>query len=130
MSSRNDGSGDAATIPARNIKRDSRRRRLSLREHSSRMLLGDCSRNTTQEEPTTTDMSAVLGEGDSNMTEDMDKQNSSSICLSPSSKLAGQTVAPFLAKHIPSQYAPLGAQEILPSWASSTRYCYRHRPDL
>ncbi len=31
-----------------------------------------------------------------------------SIGISATSKLAGQTVAPFLAKHIPGQYAPLG----------------------
>ena len=55
------------------------------------------------------------------------------ISISASSKHAGLTVAPFLAKHIPDQYAP-GA-----GWDSTgntkmkdpnTKYCYRHRPDL
>lgn len=50
---------------------------------------------------------------------------------SASSRTAGQTVAPFLAKHIPLQYAPLGT--VLPPAASrrdpNTKYCYRHRPD-
>ncbi|KAL4920093.1 quinon protein alcohol dehydrogenase-like superfamily [Aspergillus aurantiobrunneus] len=47
-------------------------------------------------------------------------------------KLATQNVAPFLARHIPKQYAPLGAQSILPAELTSanSRYCYRHRPDL
>lgn len=53
------------------------------------------------------------------------------ITISSTSKQAGKTVAPFLAKHIPEQYAPMG---ILPRPADSqrdqnTKYCYRHRPD-
>ncbi|KAI9798715.1 MAG: hypothetical protein M1826_005663 [Phylliscum demangeonii] len=48
-------------------------------------------------------------------------------------KMAGETVAPFLAKHIPDQYAPMGNQlngPRLPDGGSSTKYCYRHHPDL
>lgn len=49
-------------------------------------------------------------------------------------KLTGQTIAPFLARHIPAQYAPLGGSENSKDPAVSenpnTRYCYRHRPDL
>ncbi|KAI9376081.1 WD40-repeat-containing domain protein [Aspergillus egyptiacus] len=47
-------------------------------------------------------------------------------------KLAHQNVAPFLARHIPEQYAPLGSKNILPAELTSanSRYCYRHRPDL
>jgi hypothetical protein len=46
-------------------------------------------------------------------------------------KVADQTVAPFLARHIPEQYAPLG---LTPQPSTSrkdpnTKYCYRHRPD-
>ncbi len=55
------------------------------------------------------------------------------ISISSTSKLAGQTVAPFLAKHIPEQYAPLGIQTQLENPSnktSNTKYCYRHRPDL
>jgi F-box/WD-40 domain protein MET30 len=59
------------------------------------------------------------------------------IALSSTSKLAGQTVAPFLAKHIPEQYAPLGLQpkptatmfEDPNKKDPNTKYCYRHRPD-
>ncbi|KAF8850277.1 WD40 repeat-like protein [Acephala macrosclerotiorum] len=53
------------------------------------------------------------------------------IALSSNSKMAGQSVTPFLAKHIPQQYNPIGNR---PATASSqkdpnTKYCYRHRPD-
>lgn len=43
--------------------------------------------------------------------------------------ISSTTVAPFLAKHIPEQYAPLG-QEDKKSQNPNTKYCYRHRPDL
>jgi hypothetical protein len=56
------------------------------------------------------------------------------ISISSTSRMAGQTVAPFLAKHIPSQYAPLGGQKSTksdqPQKDSNTKFCYRHRPDL
>lgn len=47
-------------------------------------------------------------------------------------KLAGKNIAPFLARHIPEQYAPLGSQTGQPVAISSanSKYCYRHRPDL
>jgi F-box/WD-40 domain protein MET30 len=53
------------------------------------------------------------------------------ITISSTSKMAGQTVAPFLAKHIPDQYAPLPkAQPATTSQKDpNTKYCYRHRPD-
>ncbi|GES57316.1 sulfur metabolite repression control protein [Aspergillus terreus] len=49
-----------------------------------------------------------------------------------SAKLADENVAPFLAKHIPEQYAPLGSRTGKPEDLSSanSKYCYRHRPDL
>ncbi|KAL8676734.1 MAG: hypothetical protein Q9186_006780 [Xanthomendoza sp. 1 TL-2023] len=52
---------------------------------------------------------------------------------SANSRLAGQTVAPFLAKHIPNEYAPLGKAPAsgMPAAANpNTKYCYRHRPDM
>ena len=55
------------------------------------------------------------------------------ITISSTSKLAGQTIAPFLAQHIPEQYAPLGGQRGgygVPIADPNTKYCYRHRPDL
>ena len=55
------------------------------------------------------------------------------ISISATSKQAGQTVAPFLAKHIPEQYAPVGGLDVSANAKikdPNTRYCYRHRPDL
>jgi hypothetical protein len=47
-----------------------------------------------------------------------------------STAAAGQAVAPFLAKHIPQQYAPLGLPErTLDRRDPNTKFCYRHRPD-
>lgn len=49
-------------------------------------------------------------------------------------KLVDENIAPFLAKHIPSQYAPLGTDASKstgpPPQHMNSRYCYRHRPDL
>lgn len=45
---------------------------------------------------------------------------------------ATQSIAPFLAEHIPEQYAPWGVHP-KPSSRSNetnTKFCYRHRPDL
>ena len=55
-----------------------------------------------------------------------------SISISATSRQAGQTVAPFLAKHIPDQYAPAGGSEVSGRGQrnANTKYCYRHRPDL
>lgn len=63
------------------------------------------------------------------------ENSDSTISISSTTRLAGQTVAPFLAKHIPQQYAPLGVQEGAHAKSQSqkdpnTKYCYRHRPDL
>lgn len=53
------------------------------------------------------------------------------ITISSTSKLAGRTVAPFLAKHIPEQYAPFGPPQTtsISRKDPNTKYCYRHRPD-
>ena len=65
--------------------------------------------------------------------QDVCQDDQKTISISASSKQAGQTVAPFLTKHIPDQYAP-GA-----GWDSTgnkkvkdpnTKYCYRPRRDL
>lgn len=50
-------------------------------------------------------------------------------------KLAPHAIAPFLAKHVPAQYAPLGGADRLQSSAENpgdlnSKYCYRHRPDM
>ena len=46
--------------------------------------------------------------------------------------LANENVAPFLARHIPEQYAPLGSRplEIAGMSRANSKFCYRHRPDL
>lgn len=57
-----------------------------------------------------------------------------SITIASTAKHARQTVAPFLAKHIPSQYAPLGSNGKAPGPSEikdpNSRFCYRHRPDM
>lgn len=66
----------------------------------------------------------------------MDNSDDHSISIPAASRHAEQTVAPFLAKHIPMQYNPLGQtrerqeQEDQSHQSTSTRFCYRHRPDL
>ncbi|KAL9004335.1 MAG: hypothetical protein Q9188_002848 [Gyalolechia gomerana] len=63
----------------------------------------------------------------------LNHHDAANISLSRNPRFAGQTVAPFLAEHIPDQYNPLG---VSPTSVESTRrnpnskYCYRHRPDL
>jgi hypothetical protein len=60
------------------------------------------------------------------------------IKISSTTKSARQAVAPYLSKHIPQQYAPLGLppnSSVLPvnqqrQKDPNTKYCYRHRPDL
>ncbi|TKA22775.1 hypothetical protein B0A50_07877 [Salinomyces thailandicus] len=66
------------------------------------------------------------------------------ISIPASSRHAEQTVAPFLSEHIPMQYNPVGGfhaaqwqqqQQQDPTSAAepdqtSTKFCYRHRPDL
>ncbi len=50
-----------------------------------------------------------------------------------SARLVSQAVAPFLARHIPNQYAPLGSANggsTIPPGDPNSKFCYRHRPDL
>ncbi|KAL8687897.1 MAG: hypothetical protein Q9218_006054, partial [Villophora microphyllina] len=63
----------------------------------------------------------------------MHPNDGDTISISANSKLAGQTVIPFLAEHIPNQYAHLGTLPAADKPASAnpnTKYCNRHRPDL
>ena len=65
--------------------------------------------------------------------QDVCQDSHETISISASSKQAEETVAPFLAKHIPEQYAPVGGLEQGGSAKTkdpNTKYCYRHRPDL
>ena len=55
-----------------------------------------------------------------------------SIIIASAANFADQTVAPFLTKHIPQQYAPLGgplSNQKQPPKDPNSKYCYRHRPD-
>ncbi|SMR49167.1 unnamed protein product [Zymoseptoria tritici ST99CH_1A5] len=60
------------------------------------------------------------------------------ISLHTSAKHAEMTIAPFLTKHIPMQYNPIGDEhntqeaqsESHDSRKPNTKFCYRHRPDL
>lgn len=58
----------------------------------------------------------------------MHPEDGDTIGISANSKLAGQTVIPFLAEHIPDQYAHSSKLPANPN--PSTKYCYRHHPDL
>lgn len=65
--------------------------------------------------------------------QDVCQDGHDNISISASSKQAGETVAPFLAKHIPEQYAPVGGLDLSDNVKRkdpNTKYCYRHRPDL
>ncbi|KAF1988852.1 WD40 repeat-like protein [Aulographum hederae CBS 113979] len=70
------------------------------------------------------------GRNEHELHEHLDDKDAS-IALSLTSKMAEQTVTPFLAKHIPQQYNPMGV-EASPDVKKSnnTKYCYRHRPDM
>ena len=66
---------------------------------------------------------------------DMGDLKEGSIAIASASKAAGKTVAPFLARHIPEQYNPLGSggksSPMTPiNGQPNTKFCYRHRPDL
>jgi F-box/WD-40 domain protein MET30 len=75
-----------------------------------------------------------------------DNATEENISIPSNSKHAEQAIAPFLAKHIPTQYNPVGHLNPHPhptstdpdhdhhdhhhQDTSSTKFCYRHRPDL
>jgi len=67
---------------------------------------------------------------------DSDAAKDKSITIASTAKLAPQTVAPFLARHIPDQYAPLGSTiKKVPNLLEkaqdpNSKFCYRHRPDM
>ena len=64
-----------------------------------------------------------------------DRDKDKSITIASTARMASQAIAPFFAKHIPVQYAPMGdPNEKRMSTDNlrdpNTKYCYRHRPDL
>lgn len=65
--------------------------------------------------------------------DDDDDNTLTRMRMASSNKIAGRAIAPFLARHIPAAYAPTGAaREGVANSAKdpSTKFCYRHRPDL
>ncbi|KAF2027175.1 F-box/WD repeat-containing protein pof1 [Setomelanomma holmii] len=51
------------------------------------------------------------------------------------SKKMGELITPYLARHIPPQYNPLGGDRDgrshdVPQSPANTKFCYRHRPDM
>ena len=82
---------------------------------------------------------SIFGPSATTVQEDSDSDSSQSTphyssAATPTTpaKLANKNVAPFLAKHIPEQYAPLGSRdpELHELSKANSKYCYRHRPDL
>ncbi|KAK0637576.1 putative E3 ubiquitin ligase complex SCF subunit sconB [Lasiodiplodia hormozganensis] len=110
-------------------------RRLSLR-HPPQKELGDVSQNQTRDgQPWEHDHHDRPRSRHHLGSDEADKEaedKDDSISISSTSKQAAKTVQPFLAQHIPSQYNPLGnaPQPRAMSNKSSTKYCYRHRPDV
>lgn len=70
------------------------------------------------------------------MSESTDDQSAdASLTTTSQMDLAERNIAPFLAKHIRDQKAPINeyepaAQLPAPPLNYNSRYCYRHRPDL
>ncbi|KAI9754852.1 MAG: Structural maintenance of chromosomes protein 3 [Chaenotheca gracillima] len=65
--------------------------------------------------------------------DDQPADMSMSAARPTSLKMAGKAIAPFLAKHIPHQYAPLGMTGQTGNAEKkeqNSKFCYRHRPDL
>jgi F-box and WD-40 domain protein MET30 len=70
-----------------------------------------------------------MGDGEEHVHEGREK----SITIASAAKFSGQAITPFLAEHIPDQYAPLGNALAVANnnkTDANTKYCYRHRPDL
>jgi hypothetical protein len=64
-------------------------------------------------------------------TRDHSKDNTTT--KTSSERLASQAVAPFLTRHIPNQYAPLGnanGENTNAPKDPNSKFCYRHRPDM
>ena len=70
----------------------------------------------------------VMEDGEQSMQENCDNINSNGLSTRA---LSNKAVAPFLSRHIPNQYAPLGMPQtsITAPKDPNTKYCYRHHPD-
>ena len=74
------------------------------------------------------ELAGAMEDGEQSMQENCDNINPNTPATRTSSNKA---VAPFLSRHIPDQYAPLGMpQTSNPAPKDpNTKYCYRHHPD-
>ena len=115
------------------MDRHPKRRRLSLRQSGSSMSIDLPPKINASQQQVIDRSDGGVADKDVAQTHRRTEEQDTNIGISATSKLAGQTVAPFLARHIPEQYAPLGGSGQLKDPANknpNTKYCYRHRPDL
>ena len=62
-----------------------------------------------------------------------EERHEQSRTIASTAKLTSRAVAPFLTRHIPNQYAPLGSTKDGSTNAPkdpNSKFCYRHRPDM
>jgi hypothetical protein len=62
-----------------------------------------------------------------------DHDRDSSTTHTSTTRVASQAVAPFLSRHVPNQYAPLGnanGENTNAPKDPNSKFCYRHRPDM
>ncbi|KAL6235324.1 putative E3 ubiquitin ligase complex SCF subunit sconB [Aspergillus navahoensis] len=104
---------------------------MSTEDNHAYQILTERHRSDTSEQSFTSLFGGPSGEEGKETGLDIHDHNHGFSNAKVPAKLASQNVAPFLARHIPEQYAPLGTQSILPAELSSasSKYCYRHRPD-
>lgn len=105
--------------PTGELTHPSQQQQLQLQQQSFQSIFGGAS-DTTEEIDTETDSNHR-------------RPHSFGAAATTPAKLANKNVAPFLVKHIPEQYGPLGSRRTdkLEDLSSpNSKFCYRHRPDL
>jgi hypothetical protein len=96
-------------------------------------LLGPFSDSTTSPIPLRESHDHDVGPKEHHERRARDHGKENSVANASTSRLASQAVAPFLTKHIPNQYAPLGAangEYTNRPKDPNSKFCYRHRPDM
>ncbi|KAI5815844.1 sulfur metabolite repression control protein [Pyronema omphalodes] len=116
---------------------DTRRRSPRLQSVSPRRNISNST--TCDPRPTKRKRSSGLGKQKSVAVEttamDCDNPELSAELATETKESVKRDIAPFLTRHIPSQYAPQGTpeqreQQKNAGQTSNTSFCYRHRPDL
>jgi hypothetical protein len=118
-----------ATLNSTSTNPSSRRNSTRRRRRSSIMLLSPTSDGGSG--------SAAVEESWKQLRDSLDSDDQEEIAITSTGKTAGKTITPFLAKHIPNTYNPMGQQSAAtmnttttePEPANNTKYCNRHRPD-